>query len=792
MVDPRQILIRNALQQLTSGVTGVELDDVLKSIDLEAQPSLRMRKTSDYVITVDSIAVNNPIVDNDGNPASSGAGNDRSKIIPPIDGVLPFSFTSATVTVPSTNNNNITQSTSGDTLLLNITTDGHYQRIGINIDGSGLFALTAGSQSATATSASAPAIPSGYFGIGHILVQRNGTAIEPISGIFQYSGGGGGGGSSSSSGSGIKNYIANPDAQIDSANSTDTANVTMTRTTTTANLPEEGYKQYAWSVSASGAATDGTDYAQWDTAFAWDDADTNTAELKAKVKATGGWKFVAWNTTDDEAASAESDEIIQDQTVRLTIYPQPTKTFVVRAIPTTANPPDIYATDVTLSPEAAGSSGYIGRWQSYTPSPEQGFTGLTSRLQWRINGQNIEIKGDFDVATVGGNVAHLGLPNGYTIGWEDTTVDTRIVGCFERDFASTNVIVFPALASHGDTFLEIGYRQQGILRNGLIAQVGDIIGVNGDRWTVDVSVPVVELKDNYTLTATEAQLQNSKARFYRSAAGGYSLNTTFVFDTTDTTTYEAPIGINNSSGIMSVDQAGTYDIICALSANPAWAANSQMTLHVNRNGGGYVQERIITRPGAAAFTLSGPASVYLTPNDLFQIQVNASATINQGSSLCYIEIRKRSARGAQIPGFPFTDVANDTDQVLVPRYREGGEGDIGTITNWASPGSKKYRWTRIGNIVHFWWYVTATSGSASSSATTLQYDLPGDVPSPANHISNDASGEFPIPCSGAANTNNFVKNYIDNNAGTYRPSGAFDTNTAATYWSGYATWMINP
>ena len=138
-------------------------------------------------------------------------------------------------------------------------------------------------------------------------------------------------------------------------------------------------------------------------------------------------------------------------------------------------------------------------------------------------------------------------------------------------------------------------------------------------------------------------------------------------------------------------------------------------------------------------------------------------------------------------------VCTGTEWLIVGIHtRTGGEGDIGTITNWASPGSKKYRWVRTGNKIDFWWYVTATGGSGSTSTTTFQFDLPSDVPSPANHISNDASGEFPVPCSGAANTNNFVKNYIDNNAGTYRPSSAFSASTSVTYWNGHASWMVDP
>jgi hypothetical protein len=176
-VDIRQSELRedSALtKQITDGST-LKVSDVLISVDKELQPPLRMRITGTHEITVDSIVVPNPQTN-------------MSKTIPPISNVIPLSFSGATVSIPATNNNNITQSTSGDVLLLNIT-DTHYLRVGISLNSLGQIVLTAGQSNASLASASAPIIPGNTYGIGHIIVQNISGNIQALTGsnIIQYS-----------------------------------------------------------------------------------------------------------------------------------------------------------------------------------------------------------------------------------------------------------------------------------------------------------------------------------------------------------------------------------------------------------------------------------------------------------------------------------------------------------------------------------------------------------------------------------------------------------------------------
>lgn len=156
---------------------------------------------------------------------------------------------------------------------------------------------------------------------------------------------------------------------------------------------------------------------------------------------------------------------------------------------------------------------------------------------------------------------------------------------------------------------------------------------------------------------------------------------------------------------------------------------------------------------------------------------------------------KRISEWSGIPGVGFgtTDEANDSDKYLLTRIRESVEGDLGTISNWASPGSKKYRWVRAGNKIDFWWFITSSGGSSSSSATSFGFDIPASVPQPINHLSNDFDGSFGIlPASTSIDGSNYVKTFSGRSGTTYSLTASFSSASSIGYWGGHATWMVNP
>ncbi len=98
--------------------------------------------------------------------------------------------------------------------------------------------------------------------------------------------------------------------------------------------------------------------------------------------------------------------------------------------------------------------------------------------------------------------------------------------------------------------------------------------------------------------------------------------------------------------------------------------------------------------------------------------------------------------------------ATDTSRGVVSREFSSGEGDIGTITNWASPGSKKYRWNTVGGITTFSWYISSSGGSTSTNTSVFFFPFPSGVPLPVNFSNQLNTTESFVAAGSSMITNN--------------------------------------
>jgi len=178
--DARQTISRDTLDEIGDNTAGDQLDALLRSINSELTIPLRLIASSPVsrIVHVGAISVTNPE-------------QSRVRTVPPIGGAIP-TFTGATITVPSANNNNITNSTSGPSVLLNIPS-GDFANVGVNLDSSGNLQITVGTAASTAAAAGVPSINSGTYGIGFFTVQNISGTIQTItnSNIVEYNGIGG-------------------------------------------------------------------------------------------------------------------------------------------------------------------------------------------------------------------------------------------------------------------------------------------------------------------------------------------------------------------------------------------------------------------------------------------------------------------------------------------------------------------------------------------------------------------------------------------------------------------------
>lgn len=181
-LDARQTISRDLLDQLVNA-TGTELDDILRALNEEATPPLRMSASSpaDQILTIDSISVANP---------ATG----RNRTIPTISNTLP-AFASGTVTVPTSSGGTVTVSPgTNSTLTLSV---GNYIKMGVSLDASGNLSVQFGVEGASVAAATAPPAVNNTFAIGYVVLQNVAGTISTVTdaNIYQYVGGGGGGGS---------------------------------------------------------------------------------------------------------------------------------------------------------------------------------------------------------------------------------------------------------------------------------------------------------------------------------------------------------------------------------------------------------------------------------------------------------------------------------------------------------------------------------------------------------------------------------------------------------------------
>ena len=273
-------------------------------------------------------------------------------------------------------------------------------------------------------------------------------------------------------------------------------------------------------------------------------------------------------------------------------------------------------------------------------------------------------------------------------------------------------------------------------------------------------------------------------------------NGTWTILTFNTVERDQTNGQWNGSSSFTAAQAGFLELSC--SKEWANAFNASHFIRIMKNGATQVRYiKFGPNSGSNVSTSISASDIYLDAGEYVEVEVfqqegiARNFTATAGTS--WLDLNWQSRKSSTLTGFPFSSQANANKQYLVPNTTESLQGDLGTITNWGSPGTKRYRWTRIANIIHFWWFVDASGGSSSSSTTSVAFDIPNSVPQPDNHIDNDFDGSFgSIPAMGTTSGAAFRKHFSSFSAGVYSITASLDSATTISYWGGYSTWMINP
>lgn len=231
------------------------------------------------------------------------------------------------------------------------------------------------------------------------------------------------------------------------------------------------------------------------------------------------------NTTGDTLISPT------DGAVRTTFSASSREYYALRFINNGGTSGYLSLNDVVINNSGGANGAVITPWEAYTPSNTQGFGVITSRLQWRLVGGNLEIAGDFTAGTTTAIEGQLGFPSGLTAKYKDTTSPIRC-GTFERVFTTTNNLLYAPLVSDGDAFINFGFKADdasGSLMS-VVSNTSSVIA-SGERVSVDVRIPVAEGSGTINQMDRGITQSNAKLKVYDNAGSTISNNTRYPFAT---------------------------------------------------------------------------------------------------------------------------------------------------------------------------------------------------------------------------------------------------------------------
>jgi hypothetical protein len=152
--------------------------------------------------------------------------------------------------------------------------------------------------------------------------------------------------------------------------------------------------------------------------------------------------------------------------------------------------------DAEVSPDSPNfiDVAQIGPWISYTPT-FQGFgTPTNVEFQWRVNGENIDIRGKFTSGTPSAVEARVGLPIGFTSAGTNKIPSIQLIGHAQRgaNVAAVYGILIEPSVQH------MTFSQQSSVTVGLVKQDGSALFSSGNNVSFFASIPVQGLSNKIT------------------------------------------------------------------------------------------------------------------------------------------------------------------------------------------------------------------------------------------------------------------------------------------------------
>lgn len=529
---------------------------------------------------------------------------------------------------------------------------------------------------------------------------------------------------------GLFNYVANPSAALDTANTAVTGSFAVTRGTTPATF-SDSYFSIATGATASSSISWGMNTLQEKhdgqlmrfSARVKMPATTHTYTLELRTGASFAAGTVVPGTALVLTASANMKwESLFVLDTSLTYW-----VGIYRTSGTTNE--TILVDDVTFSPELTVAGSATSPWQDYIPTFSAGLGTVTlTYAKWRQNGQSIEIIGRFVNGTIAASVATMTMPTGLT----GDTASNIVTGNWRQSGASTdnfksgsflvansNIITFmddnSSSASSGSPFAAANAT--------VLFRTGATVGFN-------ISFPVAEW------AGSSLTMANSQVEYWANSGATTTANS----NNSSATAFQSPLGTPFTAIASNVTAAQytTFDIpIANYKATDKWEV--EMTNSTSNN-----QVWFRAPEGLQAGTAR--YGVFAEPNSSSSLRVYFGNAGARPTGATYGAIAAAGNTWADYSGYRWrvvksanplgigTGLATATQPGAVSNYAEGtwtptrtGGANLST-----SPTFGTATYVRIGNHVTAYIdsianFTITTAGSPYTYITVASTGLPGVV-----------------------------------------------------------------
>jgi len=306
-----------------------------------------------------------------------------------------------------------------------------------------------------------------------------------------------------SGGTGVKNYVLNPN-DVTQGWAVSGAGVAIATTTTTANLPDNVTQTTAISITRAS----GSDYARY--RFTLDQADYNKLLQivwdQLYTGTAGDYAVQIWSNT----ASNYGGTYTQIATP-VTNIPATTGSFnttfsspasgnqymelrIVGVAGTTA----LYLNNVTVTPGQLVQGAAVSGSVTYTPTIV-GCASSDIKFQWQRVGNVMNVWGRFGVGTPNGSTATLSIPSGYTIDVSNMT-GSQVQGMWYNNDSSgaatikMGTVIIPSTAT--GTIVNFGFGSTVSASSSFTALTGSSLFNSGNVMEVNFFIPIAEWAGN--------------------------------------------------------------------------------------------------------------------------------------------------------------------------------------------------------------------------------------------------------------------------------------------------------